>query len=141
MMTAHTSRTASCACGGLSISVEGDPISVYACSCTMCQRRSGSVFAYMAMWPETAVVEYAGAFTTWRLTGDTGFWTEHDFCPVCGSRLVARMQDQKDNVGISVGNFADPDFPAPHAMVWSSMLHKWLALPPGVELIPSFTRD
>ena len=133
-------RTASCACGALTITVDRDSDWVYGCACPSCQKRSGSVFAYVAMFPAEAVVSYTGVFTTWRRTGETGFWTEHDFCTTCGSRLVIRMLDQPGRIGISVGNFTDPTFPAPAAMIWSSTLHNWLELPAGIKTVPSFER-
>jgi len=37
-------RTASCLCGDLRITAEGDPARVNMCSCMECQRRSGSAF-------------------------------------------------------------------------------------------------
>lgn len=41
-------RTASCACGGLKVTVSGAPARVYACACLECQRATGSGFAYRA---------------------------------------------------------------------------------------------
>ncbi len=41
-------RTAKCACGRLSVIVEGEPVRVAMCSCSYCQRRSGSPFGLSA---------------------------------------------------------------------------------------------
>jgi hypothetical protein len=133
-------RTASCACGALSVTVHGEPHGVYACACSICQRRSGSVFTYTAMYEDAALVKRNGPFTTWRRTDESGFWTEHDFCSKCGSRVVVRMLDQPGRFGISVGAFGDPDFQAPEVLIFSSMLHRWLPMPEGMETIPSFSR-
>jgi len=33
-------------------------------------------------------------------------------------------------IAIAVGNFADPDFPAPSIAVWEQSRHPWVSLPP-----------
>ena len=41
-------RAARCACGNLTVTARGEPVEVYLCSCTDCQRGSGSAFSYAA---------------------------------------------------------------------------------------------
>ena len=48
-------RAARCACGNLMVTARGEPLEVYLCSCTDCQRGSGSAFSYAAIFPESAV--------------------------------------------------------------------------------------
>jgi hypothetical protein len=35
-------------------------------------------------------------------------------------------------VGVAVGNFADPDFPAPTIGMWEDTRHRRLSLPPDI---------
>jgi hypothetical protein len=34
------------------------------------------------------------------------------------------------HVTVAIGNFADPNFPAPNVSVWEESGHPWVALPP-----------
>jgi hypothetical protein len=36
-------------------------------------------------------------------------------------------------VGVSVGAFADPQFPKPNISVWEENMHHWLVMPEGIE--------
>jgi hypothetical protein len=33
-------------------------------------------------------------------------------------------------VAVAIGNFADPNFPAPTIAVWEESRHQWVSLPP-----------
>jgi hypothetical protein len=43
-----TTREATCHCGQLRLTVEGEPFNVSICSCLACQRRTGSAFGMQA---------------------------------------------------------------------------------------------
>ena len=49
------SREASCSCGQLRLTVEGDPVRISMCHCLACQRRTGSAFGMQARWPKEQV--------------------------------------------------------------------------------------
>jgi hypothetical protein len=127
-------RLAKCACGNLTVATRGEPVQVYACSCVNCQRESGSVFTYSAVYPETTV-SIAGERRAWRRHGDTGRWIEIEFCPTCGTTVVCRMESWPEIITVSVGCFADPDFAQPEKLYWTSRHHHWLDFPEGTELI------
>jgi hypothetical protein len=134
--TGARERKARCGCGGLTVSVRGEPLTVYACSCINCQRLSGSAFTYSAFWP-AAAVSIEGARTTWRWHGDSGRWIESLFCPTCGVTVCFRAEARPDVIGISVGCFADPGFPPPARLFWASRRHPWLTFPDTTELDPT----
>jgi hypothetical protein len=48
-------REASCSCGQLRLTVEGDPIRLSMCHCLACQRRTGSAFGIQARFPADRV--------------------------------------------------------------------------------------
>jgi hypothetical protein len=41
-------------------------------------------------------------------------------------------------VGVAVGAFADPNFPAPQVSIYDSRRHPWVQLPPGTK---TFDKD
>jgi len=54
-MAATGERIATCSCGNLTVTARGEPLDVYLCSCTACQRGTGTAFSYAAIFPESAV--------------------------------------------------------------------------------------
>ena len=66
-----TTRTASCVCGQLSATCEGEPVRVSVCHCLACQKRSGSSFAAQARFPADKVVT-SGEAKVFHRTADSG---------------------------------------------------------------------
>lgn len=133
----HRVRGARCACGAFAVTARGAPAVVHACSCTDCQRRSGSVFSHTAFFPEVAVTVVSGDPRTWRRPGASGFGVEAAFCPLCGTTLLSRPLAWSGMVGIAVGCFDERDLGAPARLYWARSRQPWLDLPTQVELCPS----
>lgn len=127
-------RTARCGCGSLTVTTRGETLEVYVCSCLNCQRESGGAFTYSAVYPETAV-SIAGAHKTWRRVVESGRWLESGLCPTCGVTVFSRMEAWPEVVGVSVGCFADPDFPKPEKAYWASRHHRWLSFPDDTDVV------
>ena len=127
-------REAACHCGQLRLAVEGDPFAVSLCHCLACKRRTGSAFGMQAGFRPAQL----------RIEGRTGSYTrisdeadrkahEFHFCPDCGSQVFYTEPTEPDLVVVSVGAFADPDFPPPTESGYDSRRHAWIGLPPTVE--------
>ena len=126
-------RTASCSCGQLSITVNGEPLGVGVCHCFACQQRTGSVFAALAGFAGPYKVE--GKATEYLRRGDQGAVFRFRFCPICGSNLFHTEEGvTRDTVAVAVGCFTDPDFPPPQDSVYDSRRHPWVQLPPGTRI-------
>ena len=121
-------RTAHCVCGALTVAVDGDPQSVVACHCTECQRRTGSVFGVGAYFDVSQVTVH-GAATEFTRGTDAGNRFVTRFCPICGTSLVWTSDKHPGRIGIAVGAFADPSFPAPERSVWERSMHPWARIP------------
>jgi hypothetical protein len=129
-------RVARCACGQLSVTVEGEPDLVTACSCTYCQRRTGSPFGVGAYFKrEVAVV--AGTSRAFRRdVAGTDRALTNEFCPTCGSTLFWTLDLRPKHIGIAVGYFLDPKFPPPARVVWTDHNHAWVQYPPNMPTFP-----
>lgn len=130
--TPTATRTARCACGHLSIKVRGEPSRVYACSCLECQRATGTVFSYRAVFAHEAIDRIDGERRTWRRGSDSGRWVEQTFCPTCGTLLFMEGEGLPGAITVSVGSFADPDFAPPAKMFRTVRSHGWYALDAGI---------
>lgn len=117
-------RTATCRCGQLKASCEGEPVRVSVCHCLECQKRSGSAFATQARWPDEQVT-ISGKFSVWERIADSGHRATYRFCPACGSTLAYVIEGWPGVTAIPVGAFADPNFPEPRFSVYEHRKHAW----------------
>lgn len=120
-------RIATCRCGQLRVECKGDPVRISVCHCLECQKRSGSAFAVQARWPD-AQVTINGDFQTWERAADSGHRATYRFCPVCGSTVAYVIEGWPGVTAVSVGAFADPDFPAPGFSVYEHRQHGWVEI-------------
>ena len=120
-------REATCRCGNLRATCMGDPVRVSVCHCLECQKRSGSAFAVQARWPDDRV-ELVGEAKLWSRVGDSGHLTTYRFCANCGSTIAYSSAGLPGITAITVGAFADPDFPAPRFSVYEKRKHSWIAI-------------
>ncbi|QQP94651.1 GFA family protein [Lysobacter enzymogenes] len=128
-----TRRTASCACGQLSLACEGEPLRISICHCLACQRRTGSAFSYQVRYPEASVA-VQGETREFVKAGDSGNRARFGFCPHCGSTVFWRPEALPGIVLVAAGAFADPAFPPPpQVSVYGERRHAWVVVPPGCE--------
>src|ERR1700712_1148626 len=117
-----TTRTATCSCGQLPITCEGDPVRISMCHCLECQKRTGSTYGVQARWP-IAQVSTDGRSSRFSRKGDEGGGATFHFCPDCGSTVYYQLADYPETMAVAVGNFADPNFPPPVFSVYEERRH------------------
>jgi hypothetical protein len=125
-------RYASCSCGQLHATIEGEPVRVSICHCLACQQRTGSAFGYQARFA-AADVQIEGRFTEYVRISDDGESRTFAFCPDCGATVFYGLTS--DLIAIPVGVLSDPGFPAPTVSVWEDRKHAWVGLPDSIEHI------
>ena len=124
-----TTRRAACSCGQLHLTIEGEPARISMCHCLECQRRTGAVISNQARFrPDQVMI--SGKSTVWNRKADSGSVLTFHFCPICGSTVYWQSESFPGFLVVAIGNFADPDFPAPTIAVWEESRHPWVALPP-----------
>ena len=127
-----TTRTASCSCGNLRLTCEGEPERVSICHCLACQRRSGSAFAAQARFQRAKVI-IEGPSSEFARKGDSGAVARFQFCPTCGSTVHWTLDEVPEQIVVALGAFADPAFPPPSLSVYEARRHTWVAVPENVE--------
>jgi hypothetical protein len=123
-------RTATCACGQASISVNSLPTMHGICHCTNCKRRTGSAFGVSAYFDRSSVIDK---------TGETSIYAfhhapqKHDqqrhFCARCGTTLFWFVSSLPEKIGIAGGCFVDDGLPEPTYSVTHRKKEPWLHLP------------
>jgi hypothetical protein len=83
----------------------------------------------MPLW--SARVE--GQHSVYARKADSGFENRFHFCPTCGSNVFWEGDRAPDYCGVTVGCFADPEFPAPTISIYEEAMHSWFSPPDGVE--------
>jgi len=124
-------RRATCSCGQLALTCEGEPVRVSICHCLACQQRTGSVFGVQARFARDRVV-IEGTAARFTRVGDSGGHVTFHFCPRCGSTVYWEPDGLPDFVVVAVGAFADPSFPPPTVSVYEARRHGWAL--PALEL-------
>jgi len=127
-------RKAACACGDLSITLEGEPEMVSSCCCQQCQKRTGSFFGVTAFFLQEQIVARAGKDKTFQRVGESGHPLIFHFCPECGATVYWYPLARPGKVAVAVGAFADADFPPPQRMIWTEHRHPWVRTPEGIKL-------
>lgn len=130
-------RKAQCSCGGLSVETTNEPKLVLVCHCTECQRRTGAPFSVSAYFHENDV-SATGDASTYERSSDAGRMITANFCPTCGTTVHWRAEFVPELIGVAVGCFTDPDFPAPQRVVHTRRKHAWVVLPDDV---PAFDQQ
>jgi len=129
-------QEAACQCGRLVIRCSGEPAGVSLCHCLDCQRRTGSVFGIAAFFAKEQVTIAKGSSTQFRRGSDSGSAVTFHFCGVCGSTIWWEPERLPSMIGVAIGAFADPDFPAPMQATWDKRQHRWLHLPEEIVSYP-----
>jgi hypothetical protein len=62
-----------------------------------------------------------------------------EFCGDCGSTIATKLDAMPGVIGIPVGAFFDPTFPAPNVVVWCDSKAEWMEFPGGVLQLPDQT--
>jgi hypothetical protein len=125
-------RTAHCQCGALRVIASGEPTQVYVCHCQACQRRTGAVVHAGTNFLKSQV-RIEGQSKEYARAADSGRVVRFHFCPECGSNVYWYPERLPDAIGIAVGAFADPNFPAPTASLWEASKHPWINISGSVD--------
>lgn len=128
-------KVARCCCGRLRVEADGDPIVIVACHCGQCQRRTGSVVGVGAYYPSERI-HLSGQSKVFARRADSGRKFDTHFCPDCGTSLYWEAEEVPDLIGVAVGAFVDPQFPAPMMSVWEESKHPWLSFTHSLDHKP-----
>lgn len=120
--------TGGCQCGQLRYEVRAEPLSVYLCHCTECQKQSSSAFGMSVMIPRAAFVYTTGTPRKWERTADSGRVIEADFCETCGVRPVHHPR-ANDKVSIlKPGTLDDTSWLNPVGHIWTRSAQPWVPI-------------
>jgi hypothetical protein len=129
--------TGKCLCGAVRYSFEGTPTTVVLCHCRDCQRASGSLFHYGVMVPEEGF-RIEGELRSFASKSDAGRTISREFCPVCGSGVLNRLEVAPKRVVLRAGTLDDALTVKPVFEIYTRSRPAWL---PAREGALSFEAD
>lgn len=127
-------RHATCSCGQLHLTCEGEPVRISMCHCLECQRRTGGVFGAQAWFARNQITRITGTSTRFVRSSDSGRSVAFEFCAVCGSTVYWEAEGFPNWIAVAIGAFADPTFPAPKYSGWEKRRHHWIELPTDMRI-------
>jgi len=120
-------RTATCCCGGASITVKDNPILNGVCHCDDCKRRTGSAFGWSAYFPDEQVLQKAGDWMRYEPKAQPG--QIRYACKNCHSVMWWKTPMLERATGIPGGLFLDPPLPAPQQTYQYTAHVPWFNVP------------
>ncbi len=94
----NMNSTGSCQCGEIVYEVSCEPVVVYACHCTDCQKQSSSAFGISVWIPRQNFELTKGELKFWIATAESGNEKLCGFCQNCGSRIYHAFYDSQDQL-------------------------------------------
>jgi hypothetical protein len=108
--------TGRCLCGGVTYSVDAEPVVQAVCHCTDCQRQTGNPFSVIVGVPRAALHVEGDSIASYSTIGtDHGGETERSFCSTCGSPVFSLAAVMPEVAFIKAGSLDDASWLKPVA--------------------------
>jgi hypothetical protein len=134
----HTGR---CVCGATKYRLNEEPILVYACHCTDCQKRSGSAFG-MSMWVKRSALELQqGEPILVESKTESGRLTRLRYCHVCNTRMWSESLRHPALAVMRAGTLDDTSWLRPVAHIWTRSAQPWVLIPEGAPRFETQPED
>jgi hypothetical protein len=132
----ETHREGGCGCGAARYRLEGDPIFVNNCYCTLCQRQTGSTSVINAFYETERLTLVQGSLSDHAVVAGGGGTHVIRRCAECGTALWSHYPSVGDlGAGVRVTTLDDPTDIRPDAAIHVGSRQPWVTLPEG---IPAF---
>jgi hypothetical protein len=123
--------TGGCLCGALRYTVQAEPLTIYACHCTDCQRRTGSAFALSMVVPRDALVLEKDRPVEYRVSMPDGRIKTGRACAKCACRLWGEPVKAPKIAIVQPGTLDDTSWIRPVAHIWTRSAMPGTAFEPG----------
>jgi hypothetical protein len=118
--------TGRCLCGGVTYSVDAEPVIQAACHCADCQRQTGNPFSVIVGVPRAAFNVEGSTLASFATIGeDHGGETRRSFCSACGSPIFSDAAVAPELVFIKAGSLDDASWVQPVVEAWTSSAQPW----------------
>jgi hypothetical protein len=127
-----TPRSGGCVCGATRYQLTADPVTLYACHCTDCQKATGTSFALSMIVNRESIVVVQGEPKLDACRLDDGR-EKHSFgCPACNTALWGAPVEFPNLLNLEPGTLDDTSWFRPAGHIWTRSAQTWFAIPEGV---------
>ena len=120
-----------CQCGSVRYEIRVEPLTVYACHCTECQRQSTGAFSLSMVVPRETAAIVVGEPKTWVRRHESGRLIDCLFCGECGGRLFHNPQHNPRTTIVKAGTLDHARRLVPVGHIWTASAPGWVRLPEG----------
>jgi hypothetical protein len=118
--------TGRCLCGGVTYSVDAEPVVQAVCHCTDCQRETGNLVLVVVGLPCAPLQVQGDSIASYSTIGtDHGGETQRSFCSTCGSPVFSFAAVMPDVAFIKAGSLDDASWLKPVAEAWTTSAQPW----------------
>ena len=126
--------TGGCLCGAVRYEANAAPLFGGNCYCTDCRKTTSSHSAVVAL-PEAGVT-FTGETRGYTKMGDSGKPVTRVFCPICGTALFSRGENNAGVIMLKAGTLDDVESFKPMASIYASRAPSWDRPPADVPAFP-----
>ena len=120
-----------CICGGIQFRITSEPVTVYACHCTECQRHTGSAFAVLFVTHSGDLDVLAGAPTEYVVAFPEGKRRHGVYCKACATPLWDHSARRPGFLVVRAGTLAGIEGLEPIAHLWVQSKRTYVTIPAG----------
>ena len=118
-----------CLCGDVRYEVQGEPVYVFHCHCSMCRRAGGAAFQTWAGLEAGAVTVTQGTPQSY----ESSSFARRSFCGRCGGQLFYRYTgEQSPALWVSAGTLDHPERVTPDRHVFADDRVPWVHMEDGL---------
>lgn len=117
-------QTSTCACGAVTLAVDGPVLSMLVCSCLDCRKSTGTGHSAAVLMSADAVT-VSGEIKGHTRRAASGSEITRNFCPECGTPLFAKTARAPLLMLLPAGLFDNPDWFSPRQAIFSRTHLEW----------------
>jgi hypothetical protein len=111
--------TGHCLCGGVTYSVDAEPVWQGVCHCSHCQRQTASPFSAIVGVPSKALTVEGDTLASFKTPSEAyRSTTERRFCSACGSPIFSIIESMPAVAFLKAGTIDDISWFEPAAEIW-----------------------
>jgi hypothetical protein len=127
--------TGKCACGAVSLAIDGDTLGTRQCWCRQCQQIAAGGPTHNAIFKaDNVVVSGDLAASEWKAA--SGNTLTFSFCPKCGTQIYAQSSARLHLKTVRLGAIDEPHGLKPRVVIWTDDAPDWAVIDPSLESWP-----
>lgn len=125
-----------CHCGAIRYRVTGEPLGVFHCHCTDCQKITGSAAEAVALYPRNMFECVKGEPVVYNTMGESGKMLRRNFCGVCGSLLFGVPEAIEHVISVMLPSMDDSSWVSEPAHIYVDHAQSWAPIPENAVTFP-----